>query len=127
MKSSEFDEYKGRNPDFLNRIGVSDNETGCSSSNHKEPLMWLDDYKCSLCGVELPPTFALERQEHSDFHLAEMLQAEESGHNHNHLLSKNTYAKCTVIHHLILFYIIQIHFSFTKSIPFESKNQVRYR
>ena len=41
-------------------------------------LLWLNDYECSLCGVELPPSFIEERQEHYDFHLAEKLQKEES-------------------------------------------------
>ncbi|KAF5180839.1 Dna polymerase kappa [Thalictrum thalictroides] len=40
--------------------------------------LWVDDYKCSLCGAELPPSFVEERQEHSDYHFAEMLQKEES-------------------------------------------------
>ena len=40
--------------------------------------LWLNDYKCSLCGIELPPSFVEERLEHSDFHLAEKLQKEES-------------------------------------------------
>ncbi|KAK4258847.1 hypothetical protein QN277_005249 [Acacia crassicarpa] len=43
-----------------------------------EKLLWFDDYKCSICGIELPPSFVEERQEHSDFHLAEKLQMEES-------------------------------------------------
>lgn len=41
-------------------------------------MLWLNDYKCSLCGAELPPSFVEERLEHSDFHLAEKLQNEES-------------------------------------------------
>lgn len=41
-------------------------------------MFWLDDYKCSLCGAELPPSFVEERLEHSDFHFAELLQKEES-------------------------------------------------
>jgi len=41
-------------------------------------MLWLNDYKCSLCGIELPPSFVEERLEHSDFHLAEKLQKEES-------------------------------------------------
>lgn len=45
----------------------------------KEPLFWVDGYKCNLCGIELPPSFVEERQEHSDFHLAQRLQNEESG------------------------------------------------
>ncbi|KAL1192585.1 DNA polymerase kappa [Cardamine amara subsp. amara] len=44
-----------------------------------EPLLWVDGYKCALCGIELPPSFVEERQEHSDFHLAQRLQNEESG------------------------------------------------
>lgn len=55
-----------------------DNEVG-TSSNQKDQFIWVDDYKCSLCGTELPPSFIEERQEHSDFHLAERLQKEESG------------------------------------------------
>ncbi|XP_021892304.1 DNA polymerase kappa [Carica papaya] len=50
-----------------------------STSNQSEPLLlWIDGYKCSLCGMELPPYFVEERQEHSDFHLAKRLQMEES-------------------------------------------------
>lgn len=55
-----------------------DDETA-SSSNLKEESLWVDEYKCSLCGIELPPSFVDERQEHFDFHLAERLQKEESG------------------------------------------------
>uniref|UniRef100_A0A1J3JRA6 DNA polymerase kappa n=1 Tax=Noccaea caerulescens TaxID=107243 RepID=A0A1J3JRA6_NOCCA len=43
-----------------------------------EPLFWVDGYKCNLCGIELPLSFVEERQEHSDFHLAQRLQNEES-------------------------------------------------
>lgn len=85
--SSEFDAH-------VARTRFSDNETGSSSSNHKEALMWLDNYKCSLCGVEMPPSFVEERQEHSDFHLAERLQEEEeSGHNNNLQLKHRTRQK----------------------------------
>lgn len=50
-----------------------------SSSNQREPFLWVNDYKCSMCGIELPPNFVEERQEHSDFHLAQKLQEEVSG------------------------------------------------
>ncbi|GLT47382.1 hypothetical protein SLA2020_210840 [Shorea laevis] len=50
-----------------------------ASSSLTEDLIWVDDYKCSLCGIELPSNFIEERQEHSDFHLAERLQKKESG------------------------------------------------
>ncbi|OWM64784.1 hypothetical protein CDL15_Pgr028501 [Punica granatum] len=48
------------------------------SSHQEGQFFWLNDYKCSLCGIELPSSFVEERQEHSDFHLAEKLQREES-------------------------------------------------
>lgn len=49
------------------------------SFSRKELLLWMEDYKCSICGIEMPPDFVEERQEHFDFHLAEKLQKEESG------------------------------------------------
>ncbi|KZV50557.1 DNA polymerase kappa [Dorcoceras hygrometricum] len=57
-------------------IGCSDDEP--VSLHEKEPLVWLNGYRCSVCGIELPPSFIDERQEHFDFHLAERLQKEES-------------------------------------------------
>ncbi|GJY23803.1 DNA polymerase kappa isoform X1 [Tanacetum coccineum] len=99
VESSDFDAHvtetdflEGRKTDnLLTRIGFTDNETGSTSSNREEELIWLDDYKCSLCGVELPSSFVEERQEHSDFHLAEKLQGEEeSGRNYiSHLPAKH--------------------------------------
>ncbi|XP_062089394.1 DNA polymerase kappa isoform X2 [Humulus lupulus] len=50
-----------------------------SSMGQRELFLWVNDYKCSLCGIEMPPDFVEERQEHCDFHLAEKLQKEESG------------------------------------------------
>nr|GMC85498.1 DNA polymerase kappa [Ipomoea batatas] len=61
---------------------IAYDETGSCSDLNKDLVLWLDDYKCSLCGTELPPSFVEERQEHSDFHLAERLQDEESNDNH---------------------------------------------
>ncbi|KAL2349542.1 hypothetical protein Fmac_003542 [Flemingia macrophylla] len=49
-----------------------------NSCCQEKTMLWLNDYKCSLCGIELPPNFVEERLEHSDFHLAEKLQNEES-------------------------------------------------
>ncbi|XP_031129214.1 DNA polymerase kappa isoform X3 [Ipomoea triloba] len=62
------------------KSGAYDKTGSCS--DHKDLVLWLDDYKCSLCGTELPPSFVEERQEHSDFHLAERLQDEESKDHH---------------------------------------------
>lgn len=54
-------------------------DTSISVFPQMAPLLWVDGYKCNLCGIELPPSFVEERQEHSDFHLAQRLQNEESG------------------------------------------------
>ncbi|XP_020570887.1 uncharacterized protein LOC110018016 [Phalaenopsis equestris] len=48
-------------------------------------LIWVDDYICSVCGIEMPPSFIMERGEHSDYHLAEMLQKEETSYRRCHL------------------------------------------
>lgn len=67
---------------------ASDHEEMKKMNNHsdkvvctfsrEEPSIWIDGYICSLCGFELPPSFIEERQEHADYHFAEMLQKEES-------------------------------------------------
>lgn len=67
---------EGSNHDRVNKV-IMDNES-VFSSEPKDQLFWVDDYKCTLCGIEMPPNFVEERQEHSDFHLAERLQKEES-------------------------------------------------
>ncbi|WCJ17970.1 DNA polymerase kappa [Euphorbia peplus] len=69
----------GSNLDIISRV-VLENEAS-SSAEQKDRLFWVHDYKCSLCGIEMPPDFEEERQEHSDFHLAEKLQEEESSSN----------------------------------------------
>ncbi|KAF6167069.1 hypothetical protein GIB67_041324 [Kingdonia uniflora] len=61
-------------------------ETRILSANPKEHSLWFDDYKCSLCGAELPPSFVEERQEHSDYHFAQLLQKEESKQNCRYLM-----------------------------------------
>lgn len=64
--------------DEVNRRANTLDDEPVSSSNRGQQLLWINDYECSLCGIELPPSFAEERQEHFDFHLAERLQNEES-------------------------------------------------
>uniref|UniRef100_A0ACD5WCF4 Uncharacterized protein n=1 Tax=Avena sativa TaxID=4498 RepID=A0ACD5WCF4_AVESA len=59
-------------------------KTSASSSKPDEHF-WVDGYICSLCGFELPQCFEEERQEHSDFHLAEMLQKEDAVDSTAHL------------------------------------------
>lgn len=73
-----------------NRVNIENLQAG-SSSNQQGSFCWVEDYKCSLCGVELPPSFIEERQEHSDFHLAEKLQQEESGVSHKNFMTKQRY------------------------------------
>ena len=48
------------------RANLPDDDT-VSSSNQGKLLLWVNYYKCSLCGIELPPCFVEERQEHFDF------------------------------------------------------------
>ncbi|XP_047946394.1 DNA polymerase kappa isoform X1 [Salvia hispanica] len=67
-EESSFDQHKR---------DCSNGEAG-SSLNPRDTICWLNDYQCSVCGAELPPSFIEERQEHFDFHLAERLQDEES-------------------------------------------------
>uniref|UniRef100_A0ACD5X245 Uncharacterized protein n=1 Tax=Avena sativa TaxID=4498 RepID=A0ACD5X245_AVESA len=56
-----------------------------ASSSKPDEHFWIDGYICSLCGFELPQCFEEERQEHSDFHLAEMLQKEDAVDSTAHL------------------------------------------
>lgn len=78
------------------RTNLLDSEA-VSSSNQNEQCFWVDDYKCLLCGVELPPSFVEERQEHADFHLAEKLQKEESDSNPRSPIPKQRYHIVPVI------------------------------
>ncbi|XP_072986547.1 calcium-transporting ATPase 10, plasma membrane-type-like [Typha latifolia] len=63
---------------------IDDHQTLASSGQMVKPS-WIDGYICSLCGIELPPSFEDERQEHLDYHLAEALQEEEAMQNWGHL------------------------------------------
>lgn len=66
--------------DLCKTEDISCNEPAGSS---KEAVFWLNGYECSVCGIELPPSFIEERQEHFDFHLAERLQQDEELSNFN--------------------------------------------
>lgn len=70
--------------DQCKREEISCNKDEPGSS--KQVIFWLNDYQCSVCGVELPPSFIQERQEHFDFHLAERLQQDEESTNFNTIL-----------------------------------------
>ncbi|KAL0422535.1 UNVERIFIED_CONTAM: DNA polymerase kappa [Sesamum latifolium] len=80
-------------PDQLERVVSCTDEEPASSLNPKEPFFWLNDYQCSVCGVELPPSFVEERQEHFDFHLAERLQDEESNNLNRVLKPKQRFTQ----------------------------------
>lgn len=64
--------------DQCKRVVSCSNDEPATSLSLKEPMFWLNDYQCSVCGIEMPPSFVEERQEHFDFHLAQKLQEEES-------------------------------------------------
>lgn len=78
------------------RANLLDDEA-VSSSNQGELLLWVNDYECSLCGIELPPGFVEERQEHSDFHLAERLQKEESRHETRTSMLRQRYCEYYIV------------------------------
>jgi len=67
-------QFEGKNVNNGPNLLEDDKSNSCQEMT----MLWLDDYKCSLCGAELPPSFVEERLEHSDFHFAELLQKEES-------------------------------------------------
>ncbi|XVE93509.1 hypothetical protein REPUB_Repub01dG0198900 [Reevesia pubescens] len=81
-------EPEDSNPDRLKKEPSTSGNEEFFKSNRWKQLLWVDDYKCSLCGAELPSTFVEERQEHCDFHLAERLQREESGTDSSTLMPR---------------------------------------
>lgn len=72
-------QFEGSTLDRVNNVTNNREDVARNSVSQKELLLWLNDYKCSICGIEMPASFVEERQEHFDFHLAEKLQKEESG------------------------------------------------
>ncbi|CAB4321012.1 unnamed protein product [Prunus armeniaca] len=72
-------QFEGSSLDRVSSVTKTLGYVASSSVSQKEFLLWVNDYKCSICGIEMPPSFVEERQEHFDFHLAEKLQKEESG------------------------------------------------
>ncbi|KAL3350440.1 hypothetical protein AABB24_023083 [Solanum stoloniferum] len=97
IKSHKIDSYMGQlEASSCDRwkagVNCADDEAG-SVSDQKQLFLWVDDYKCPICGIELPPSFIEERQEHSDFHLAEKLQGEESGNHHRSFMPQQRAAQ----------------------------------
>lgn len=60
-------------------VDVGNHVQDVRSPDNNGQIWWIDDYKCTICGAEVPAIFVDERQEHIDFHIAEKLQEEESG------------------------------------------------
>ncbi|KAG9440513.1 hypothetical protein H6P81_020678 [Aristolochia fimbriata] len=71
--SSSLEQLKEGIDSNIEETRVSDDKQQVLS-NQDEQSIWINDYKCSVCGFELPPCFIEERQYHSDCHLAERLQ-----------------------------------------------------
>lgn len=61
---------------MTNIVNFSDRKRAASSRGSSQPF-WIDDYICSVCGIEIPTKFMEERQEHLDYHLAQKLQKED--------------------------------------------------
>ncbi|KAL5706788.1 DNA-directed DNA polymerase [Ranunculus cassubicifolius] len=76
---------RGSYSDDCNTLSTKAIESG---DDGKELILWMDDYKCSFCGAELPPCFVEERREHSDYHFSEMLQREESQHSSREIVQQ---------------------------------------
>ncbi|KAG7649121.1 UmuC domain [Arabidopsis thaliana x Arabidopsis arenosa] len=82
---------------LMNDNSNAQNTEAVSVFPQTEPLYWIDGYKCVLCGIELPPSFVEERQEHSDFHLAQRLQNEETGSSSSTTPSKRRSADSNIL------------------------------
>ncbi|KAJ8530000.1 hypothetical protein K7X08_036835 [Anisodus acutangulus] len=96
IKSEKADSYMGQlEASSCDRWEIDINcvDDAGSVSDQKQLFCWVDGYKCSICGIELPPSFIEERQEHSDFHLAEKLQGEESGIHHRSFMPQQRAAQ----------------------------------
>lgn len=85
------DQFEGSSLDRVNSVTKTLGDVASSSVSQKKFLLWVNDYKCSICGIEMPPSFVEERQEHFDFHLAEKLQKEESGTDFKTCVLKKRY------------------------------------
>ncbi|KAJ7562419.1 hypothetical protein O6H91_03G068200 [Diphasiastrum complanatum] len=59
---------------------------------------WIEDFRCSVCGIEVPAELISIRQEHEDYHLAQLLQEESGGmglwSNHNDSFQKQIGKRC---------------------------------
>lgn len=73
--SSSSRHSEARDHEEMKKMNNHSAKVGCS---REEQSFWIDGYICSICGIEIPPSFVEERQEHSDYHFAETLQKEES-------------------------------------------------
>ncbi|XP_021717127.1 DNA polymerase kappa-like isoform X2 [Chenopodium quinoa] len=87
-----------KNPNEV--TGFTRNDNSGPSSSLQDQFRWVDDYKCSICGIEMPLEFAVERQEHFDFHLAERLQEECSASSSiNYCSKQRCFQKDQIVSH----------------------------
>ncbi|GAB4853426.1 hypothetical protein Ancab_017617 [Ancistrocladus abbreviatus] len=84
-----------RSTEDVTRVINYQGDDAVPSSHQQEEILWVDGYKCSICATELPPNFVEERQEHSDFHLAQRLQelSECISTNTNHMIKRRLIQK----------------------------------
>eukprot|EP00249_Psilotum_nudum_P023580 c28928_g1_i1 orf=1186-2268(+) len=71
--SQKVDQFSLDSPTIRQSVAMPAMDLECRFS---DVMMWVEDTYCSLCGLEIPASFLYERQEHADFHLAQMLQQE---------------------------------------------------
>lgn len=79
------------NPDEVTECTYTRDDDDAASSSLQDQFQWVDGYKCSICGIEMPLEFIDERQEHYDFHFAERLQEESSVSSSMNHCSKQRY------------------------------------
>ncbi|WVZ59839.1 hypothetical protein U9M48_009932 [Paspalum notatum var. saurae] len=84
---------KVRPTEKFNELDHLTSRKAVASSSKPDQLLWIDGYICSICGFELPPGFEEERIEHSDFHLAEILQQEEALDSTRHISNDSRLAE----------------------------------
>ena len=68
--------------DFSDTMTSWKSSSEFETSSFLSSATWIDDY-CSVCKLEIPSYFISERQEHMDFHVAEMLQQKYSSSDHS--------------------------------------------
>mgnify|MGYP000485793847 CR=1 FL=1 len=83
VSANEIDEVANSSTfDFSDTMTSWKSSSEFETSSFLSSATWIDDY-CSVCKLEIPSYFISERQEHMDFHVAEMLQQKYSSSDHS--------------------------------------------